>query len=526
MTAAHTQASLNPGIEVKGAFVISAIQTLAEFRKLGETALAEQGVTILEPHAFYPVALRRSVHSAIYDRFGTPGIFWVGLETPHHFNTEDERPQSDLHMAILPAAQALAAAGEGPAQWDALADFMHALVKALNVTVHDSVRGHSYRAGWFLKPIGQPKDMTFELTSNTTSWRDHEAFARGIMHWCLRTYAPDLLDFELSYLPESSEDHPGYSCVHYGLRFMPMAVGQTQALRLSDERSQAREALFRRALDHAMSQEARATQALNDLARSHQYTLESIHYAAALQKHQLPKPARWANRVRDLAAWWAPKDVIGGDMWWMDAPDHRSEHIHMALIDCTGHGVPGAMLALLVSNSLERMHLAHSSLQPRQAVEGVQQALHQSFGERDNPLDIDNGCDLLVMQIDPEQQQIHAALAGLGLMLWRAKTQQVEWVVSPRSGVTARPESLDRMAVCSIGYARGDRLVLTTDGLTDQIGQSLPSRAFGYRRMEEALTQAGQLQAEDCVSHLRQAWEAWQGQQLRRDDVTLIVVDL
>jgi serine phosphatase RsbU (regulator of sigma subunit) len=44
--------------------------------------------------------------------------------------------------------------------------------------------------------------------------------------------------------------------------------------------------------------------------------------------------------------------------------------------------------------------------------------------------------------------------------------------------------------------------------------------------MEEALTQAGQLQAEDCVSHLRQAWEAWQGQQLRRDDVTLIVVDL
>ena len=92
------------GIEVKGAYIMSAIQTLAEFRRLGESALAALGVTSLEPQTFYPAELRRAIHSAIYDRFGTPGIFWVGLETPGFFYAPEERPNSPMAVLTKPTA--------------------------------------------------------------------------------------------------------------------------------------------------------------------------------------------------------------------------------------------------------------------------------------------------------------------------------------------------------------------------------------------------------------------------------------
>ena len=512
-------------IEVKGAFIMSAIQTLAEFRKLGESALAEQGVTELEPHTFYPVQLRRSVHSAIYDRFGTPGIFWVGLETPHHFTTRDHQVESALQQSIQPALHALtqASAAQMP---EAVIHYVQTLLATLNITVRDAVRGHPFKAGWSFKSVGPAQDMCFRLCSITTSFRDHEAFARGILHHCLRAYSPDVLDFELRYDPEGSEDHPGYSTVFYDLRFVWMPPGQTHALQMAQERSEAREALFKRALEHAMAQEQRATQALDALARSHQYTLESIHYAAALQRHQLPGPSRWNTRVSDLASHWEPKDVIGGDMWWMDENSQSDGRARLALIDCTGHGVPGAMLALLVSNTLERLYLNTPDLRPLQAITGIQQALQQSFGRQALATDIDNGCDLVLLEIDPQRQRIHAALAGLGLMLWRQQAQRIEWLPSPRSGISSQPQSLARVLTHDISYASGDRLLLVTDGVTDQIGGGASPRAWGYRRLQESLTRTAALTARHCVDDVLQSLCSWQGQQLRRDDVTAVAIDL
>ena len=525
MTLPAPEMQFSPRIEVKGAFIVSAVRTLAEFRKLGESALAEQGVTELKPHSFYPAELRRSVHSAIYDRFGTPGIFWVGLETPHHFTTQEHQVESALEQAIRPSVQALSRAHANQVP-EAVNAYMQAMLAALNVTVHDSVRGHPFKAGWFAEPVGSLQDMHFELTSNTTSHRDHEAFARGILHWCLRAYTPDSLDFELRYKPEGSEDHPGYSSVCYDLRFKPMPPGQTHALLMAQERSEAREALFKRALEHAMAQEQRATQALDALAKSHQYTLESIHYAAALQKHQLPRPSRWSGRLRDLAAHWEPKDVIGGDMWWMDAASGHDRCIRLALIDCTGHGVPGAMLALLVTNTLERLYLQTPDLRPAQAIEGIQQALQQSFGRHEAATDIDNGCDLVLLKIDPQRQRLHVALAGLGLMLWRHQSRQVQSLASPRSGISSRQSSLDRIVTQDIHYAAGDRLLLVTDGMTDQIGEASPPRALGYRRLQQSLERTGSLPAQHCIDDLVQTLRSWQGGQIRRDDVTLLAVDL
>jgi serine phosphatase RsbU (regulator of sigma subunit) len=510
--------------EVKGAFIMSAIVTLAEFRKLGESALAEQGVTQLEPHRFYPASLRRAIHSAIYDRFGTPGIFWVALETPRYFAIQDSSVLSAMNQATQVYRDALNQNSQ-PHRAEKVHRFLGTVLGALNGTIRDSVRGQTYDAGWFIENVEAPENLEFSITCNSTSHQRHEAFSRGILHFSLRNNGPDTLDFELVYLEDLSHDYSDYSSVRYRLKFFDMAEGQVHSQILANERSEAREALFKRALEHAMAQEDRATQALADLARSHQHTLESIQYAAALQRQQLPKPVRWQGRLTDLASLWEPKDVIGGDMWWVSPPS-ASGTLRLALFDCTGHGVPGAMLALLVSNTLERLHLGAHAPSLSHVIAEIQQALSQSFGTEDSLAAIDHGCEIILLEIDPQSNTLDVAMAGLGLMHCDAGTGNVQWLASPRGGISAKAQSLTRQNQMSLSFKAGDSLLLITDGMTDQIGSMPPLRALGYNRIEQCFKANHSNTAAQCIQALQQCLLSWQGDQVRRDDVSALVIKL
>ena len=239
----------------------------------------------------------------------------------------------------------------------------------------------------------------------------------------------------------------------------------------------------------------------------------------------LPKPAQWQHKLPDLAVHWQPKDIIGGDIWWMSGAA-IDDILSIGLIDCTGHGVPGAMTAMLVSNALERQCLAASGSTPQDYFAAIQQTLSQSFGAADQVGAIDNGCDLLLLQIDRQRKTLKLGLGGIGLMLYRRNSQAVQWVESPRSGISAKLESLARTSGCELSYDAGDRLLFVTDGVTDQIGGPQNPRAYGYRRMQEVFSDSVASSAAEVVQALEHSVREWQGAQLRRDDVTILCVDL
>ena len=85
---------------------------------------------------------------------------------------------------------------------------------------------------------------------------------------------------------------------------------------------------------------------------------------------------------------------------------------------------------------------------------------------------------------DRGRKTLKLGLGGIGLMLYRRNSQIVQWVESPRSGISAKLESLTRTSGCELSYDAGDRLLFVTDGVTDQIGGPQNPRAYGYKRMQ------------------------------------------
>ena len=94
----------------------------------------------------------------------------------------------------------------------------------------------------------------------------------------------------------------------------------------------------------------------NEVRAIHKHTRESIEYAAMIQKAVLPESKLMANYFKDYFVHWMPKDTVGGDIWLFNELRHEDECL-LFFIDCTGHGVPGAFVTMLVK-AVERQVIA------------------------------------------------------------------------------------------------------------------------------------------------------------------------
>ena len=140
----------------------------------------------------------------------------------------------------------------------------------------------------------------------------------------------------------------------------------------------------------------------------------------------------------------------------------------------------------------------------------------------------DDGCDAAIIRIDRNGCSIEFAGAKIGLFHVSADGTVRRYVGSRASlGYRQPPDEEDLPVAQTIAYSPGDAFVIVTDGFTDQPGgdKSMPV-AFGYRRIEQLLSELRGQSADQISFRLRGAFNHWQGSRQRRDDVTAVVFSL
>ena len=265
-----------------------------------------------------------------------------------------------------------------------------------------------------------------------------------------------------------------------------------------------------------------------ELDEAHQLVVGSVNYASRLQRGQLPRPLRLEGRFASFATIWEPRDTIGGDLYWISSSQHDGPYV-LAVADCTGHGVPGAMLSLLVSNSLERIYANDTMENPVSALASLDHFVRTGLNQDRPDSESDDGCDATVLRIDRRLQRVEYAGAKIDLfqvntngLVTRHMAQRVSLGYKDRVPSTEIPE------VKVLPYEKGDLFVIVTDGLTDQVGGAAgkPKVSYGYRRLEQLLSAHAGGHAQQVIDALRQDFVRWQGTNTRRDDVTAVVFSL
>jgi len=261
-----------------------------------------------------------------------------------------------------------------------------------------------------------------------------------------------------------------------------------------------------------------------ELDKTHQLVVSSVNYASRLQRSQLPSRHRLEQRFQSVASIWQPRDTIGGDLWWVSSSQIKQQ-FSLAVVDCTGHGVPGAMLSLLVSSSLERIYSGDPSIEPSRALMSLDHLVRVGLNQDSPDSESDDGCDAAIVEVDLISRQLRFAGAKISLFQLSVDGTVHRHLAARASlGYQNPPDSEDEPMDIPIRYQSGDVFVIVTDGFTDQVGGDRAQlSSYGTRRLERLLAATSSRDAHDIRDQMWNDFLDWQGIQTRRDDVTAVV---
>ncbi|MTI42404.1 serine phosphatase RsbU (regulator of sigma subunit) [Roseibium hamelinense] len=269
---------------------------------------------------------------------------------------------------------------------------------------------------------------------------------------------------------------------------------------------------------------ARVTRREAALADANEQILESINYARKIQEGILPDLKEARQSVGDIAVLWEPLQVVSGDFVWTS---RRNGKLFLFIADCTGHGVPGALITVVVAAALEQLLEEEQSDDPETILlaldDSVRKRLKQDMpADPNDPTATDDGFEAALMIFDENDATICYAGAGIPLLV---KTDEgVERISADRHRLAYRSlRKPDAFKVTTRAVQPGESYYLTTDGTTDHVGGA-PKRTFGRKRFANVLATTSNIDLTGQLEDLDRQLHAFRGSEPPRDDYTVLAV--
>lgn len=244
---------------------------------------------------------------------------------------------------------------------------------------------------------------------------------------------------------------------------------------------------------------------------------ESFHYARRIQQAILPGRESLPSSIKDHFVIWKPKDIIGGDIFWVH---HLGSRFIAAVIDCTGHGVPGATMTMIANMALNRTVQDIGIHDLAAVLKSLNHLVRITLGQHSPDSPTNDGLDIGLCLVNSQERTLSFSGARIGLFL--LQNDIMEEVPGDRESIGYKSSDPDYMFAAHHFHLEKDAAVyLTTDGILGQAGgeNKLP---FGKRRFLNTLIQYSQETMTKQKQSLEEVLAAYQGKEDQRDDITVV----
>lgn len=251
------------------------------------------------------------------------------------------------------------------------------------------------------------------------------------------------------------------------------------------------------------------------LEQKNREILDSITYAKRIQQAILPDDSRWNSRLMNSLVFYQPKDIVAGDFYWLE---ENEQYLFVAVADCTGHGVPGAMVSVICSNALTKTVLEEQIVSTG-AILNRTRELVQSKLSRNNDT-ISDGMDIALIRIDKRNKSlIQFSAANRPLWIVRSKEDCIVFKGDKQPiGNYYNPQPFSE---ADIQLEKGDQVWMFTDGFGDQFGGT-KGKKYTSKKLAQLLTSLHGIHCEKQYAVLRDELKQWQGSYEQVDDITLV----
>jgi serine phosphatase RsbU (regulator of sigma subunit) len=253
-----------------------------------------------------------------------------------------------------------------------------------------------------------------------------------------------------------------------------------------------------------------------DLESKNKSITDSLIYAQRIQEALLPSEEYFRKYFKEAFIFYKPKDIVSGDFYWIGENDNK---IFIAAADCTGHGVPGALMSMIGHELLDKIINIDKIEKPSRVLEIMSKGLEKTFSREKNVgTIIRDGMDIALCVVDREKRKIQ--FSGAFLPLYIIRDNRLIDIKGDKFALGMTPEGAT-YSNTEMDLMEDDMLYLFSDGYVDQFGGT-DYKKFMYRRFRYLLMSIYRFPVEDQRSIIEENIKTWMGGTPQIDDILVM----
>ncbi len=249
-----------------------------------------------------------------------------------------------------------------------------------------------------------------------------------------------------------------------------------------------------------VTQQEQLKEVNNALELKNKQINDSLRYAFRIQQAALGEPEEAKGIVSEMMVLYLPQTIVSGDFYWFSRQDNK---LVVAVVDCTGHGVPGGFMTMMTAAFLENIVNSQKILQPHLILENLDRLVSKTLKQADTKNQ--DGMDIGILVFDKETNAVNYAGAKINLeMVVDGKLEVVEAARRHIGGINPQIKFISHQ----IQVQQPTCFYMATDGYRDQFGGQ-PEQKFGLKRVRELLVSISHQDMNEQKQVLRQTIKQW-----------------
>jgi serine phosphatase RsbU (regulator of sigma subunit) len=243
---------------------------------------------------------------------------------------------------------------------------------------------------------------------------------------------------------------------------------------------------------------------------------DSLIYAQRIQEAMLPSEEYFRRYFRESFIFFKPKDIVSGDFYWIG---EKGDKIFVVAADCTGHGVPGALMSMIGLEIIDKAINEDNIENPSAILEIMNKGLEKTFSREKNiGTIIRDGMDIGLCVVDRRRKK--AEYSGAFFPLYIIRNNTLTEIKGDKIIIGMNPESIEYTSH-EVDLMDDDIIYIFSDGYVDQFGGS-ENKKFMYRRFRYLLTRIHSFPVDDQKSILDDNIKTWMSGNQQLDDMMVL----
>ena len=264
---------------------------------------------------------------------------------------------------------------------------------------------------------------------------------------------------------------------------------------------------------------AKLTSALEDLAEKNKDMTDSINYAQLIQQAIMPPEYLVKKHLPDSFILYKPKDIVSGDFYFVEKKRNK---VIFAAVDCTGHGVPGALISVVGFNFLNQAVNEKGLKRPSDILSFLDEGVNDTLRQTADESGVKDGMDLAMCTLDFKTLKLQ--YAGAYNSLYYINGKELTEIKADKIPIGVNVNGIvDQYTHHTVQLTKGNTIYLFTDGYADQFGGP-KGRKYMAKRFKEHLVDIQHLSMNEQKENLNKTIEDWQDKLEQVDDILIIGV--